>query len=166
MPQLDLAWFPGQMFWFALTFAAMFLAVRFMIVPRLASVMAERERIVGEDLSTARRLKEEAEVAHKAYEASLAAARAEAAELMASASRDMETAARKRQAAQAARMEEVVAAAQAELAGQEAAMRRSMRADVVRLTTAAVRRLSRDPVDAGRISQAVDEAFAAGGSHA
>jgi F-type H+-transporting ATPase subunit b len=78
MPQLDISAWPPQLFWLAITFALLYFVVSKFIIPRTGGVIELRKSIIESDLAAATRNKSESEAALKAYEASLADARAKA----------------------------------------------------------------------------------------
>jgi F-type H+-transporting ATPase subunit b len=78
MPQLDFATFPSQLFWLAVTFAALYVVVVRLVIPRTGGVIARRKATVEGDLAQAQTLKLETDQAIAAYEAALAEARARA----------------------------------------------------------------------------------------
>jgi F-type H+-transporting ATPase subunit b len=83
MPQLDLSTWPPQLIWLAITFGALYYVMSTLVIPKLGGVIEQRKSNVEGDLAAAQRLKQETDEAVKAYEASLAKARAEAQAVMA-----------------------------------------------------------------------------------
>ena len=78
MPQLDLATFPPQLIWLAITFIALYLVMRAVGLPRVGEVIAARRARIDGDLEKAQQLKNETEAVITAYEKALAEARAQA----------------------------------------------------------------------------------------
>lgn len=78
MPQLDLATFPGQLLWLAVTFTVLFAVMAWLAMPRIGGVLEERQRRIDENLERATALKAEADAALAAYEKLLTTARTEA----------------------------------------------------------------------------------------
>lgn len=78
MPQLDFATFPNQIFWLVLTLVAIYLILSRVALPRIASVLAERQGTLTNDLAAAEDLKRKAVEAEAAYNKALADARTEA----------------------------------------------------------------------------------------
>ena len=92
--------YPSQLVWLTISFALLYVLMAKVALPRIGSILAERSRVIGDDLAAAERLKERSNAAHAAYEKALADARARAQGL---AERDAGAAgARGRGAAQAA----------------------------------------------------------------
>jgi F-type H+-transporting ATPase subunit b len=78
-PPFDSTTFVPQLFWLAIAFTILFVALERLVLPRIASVLRARAQKVAGDLNTAERLRKEAEAALKAYEKAIAEARARAA---------------------------------------------------------------------------------------
>ncbi len=78
LPQLDIATFPPQLIWLALTFIVLYLMMARGVLPRISKVLEERQHKIDDNLKKAETLKEEAEAAAAAYEKALSEARAEA----------------------------------------------------------------------------------------
>ena len=77
-PPLDSSTFPSQLFWLAIFFAALYVLMSRLVLPKLAAIIASRKGQIDGDLARAQALKDETEAALKAYEKSLADARANA----------------------------------------------------------------------------------------
>ena len=91
MPQLDTATFAPQLVWLAITFIGLYLILARSVLPRIASVLEERQKKIDDNLKKAEALKVEAEAARAAYEEALEEGRlaahrrlSEAGELLAS----------------------------------------------------------------------------------
>lgn len=78
MPQLCVDWMPNQIVWLLITLLVIFFILSRIALPRIASVLAERQGTITNDLSAAEELKRQARDAEAAYEKALADARAEA----------------------------------------------------------------------------------------
>ncbi|MEM0935873.1 MAG: F0F1 ATP synthase subunit B' [Pseudomonadota bacterium] len=78
MPQLCIDWFPNQIFWLVVTLGAIYLILTRVALPRIASVLAERNGTITNDIAAAEELKLKAAEAEKAYQKALADAKAEA----------------------------------------------------------------------------------------
>lgn len=90
MPQLDITTWPNQIFWLAVTLVAIYLILTRIAVPRISAVLAERRGTITNDLAAAEELKQKAVEAEKAYNDALAAARAQAAKIVAKARADIQ----------------------------------------------------------------------------
>jgi F-type H+-transporting ATPase subunit b len=78
MPQLCFDWFPNQIFWLIVALGAIYLILTRVALPRIASVLAERNGTITNDIAAAEELKLKAAEAETAYQKALAEARAEA----------------------------------------------------------------------------------------
>lgn len=70
--------YPSQLVWLTISFALLYVLMAKVALPRIGSILAERSRVIGDDLAAAERLKEQSNAAHAAYEKALADARARA----------------------------------------------------------------------------------------
>jgi len=78
MPQLDVATFPSQLFWLAVTFIILYILMSRVGLPRLTAAIDARRQRREDDLARAARLKTEAEAANAAFQRTMAEARAQA----------------------------------------------------------------------------------------
>ncbi|MCA0847022.1 F0F1 ATP synthase subunit B' [Salipiger thiooxidans] len=78
MPQLCADWIPNQVFWLVITLMVIFFVLSRIALPRIASVLAERQGTITNDIAAAEEFKRQATEAEKAYDKALADARAEA----------------------------------------------------------------------------------------
>ncbi|MBN9308578.1 F0F1 ATP synthase subunit B [Devosia sp.] len=74
-PPFDPASFGSQLLWLALCFAALYLLMSRVALPRIGSIIETRRTRIEGDLKEAERLRQETEKAAAAYEAALAEAR-------------------------------------------------------------------------------------------
>lgn len=74
-PPFDPASFGSQLLWLAITFAALYLLMSRVALPRIGSILETRRTRIEGDLKEAERLRQETEKAAAAYEAALAEAR-------------------------------------------------------------------------------------------
>lgn len=81
MPQLDFATFPNQIFWLAVTLVVIYLVLTKVALPRIATVLSDRQGTITGDIAAAEELKAKAHEAEEAYLKALADARAEAARI-------------------------------------------------------------------------------------
>lgn len=91
MPQLDFSTFPNQIFWLLVTLVVLYFVVTRVALPRIASVLAERQGTITNDIAAAEELKLKAQEAEQAYEKALAEARAEAQRIVAEAKAEIQT---------------------------------------------------------------------------
>jgi F-type H+-transporting ATPase subunit b len=78
LPQLDTSTYEPQLVWLAITFIALYFVLSRIALPRIASVLDERERQMESDIERAEKLKAEAEEVLAAYERTMADARIKA----------------------------------------------------------------------------------------
>ena len=76
MPQLDFSTFPNQIFWLVVTLVVIYLVLSKVALPRIASVLAERQGTITNDIAAAEDLKAKAAEAEEAYNKAIADARA------------------------------------------------------------------------------------------
>jgi F-type H+-transporting ATPase subunit b len=81
IPQLAFETFPNQIFWLVVTLVAIYFILTRIALPRIASVLAERQGTLTNDLAAAEDLKRQAVEAEAAYNKALAEARAEASKI-------------------------------------------------------------------------------------
>jgi len=77
-PPLDPSTVSPQLVWLALTFVALYMLLKRIVIPRIGGVIEERRDRIQRDIDGAERLKGEVDAAVKTYEKSLADARANA----------------------------------------------------------------------------------------
>ena len=83
LPQLDVHSFSSQLFWLATFFVIVYVFMRNVGVPRVAAIIEQRRKQIGDDVSEAERLRLAAEEARKTYEATMAEAHGKARKLIA-----------------------------------------------------------------------------------
>jgi F-type H+-transporting ATPase subunit b len=77
-PPFDKQTFPSQLLWLTVTFVALYLLMAKVALPRIGSILEDRQQRISGDLAEAQRLKGESEAAVAAYEKALAQARGRA----------------------------------------------------------------------------------------
>ena len=82
LPQLDLTWFPSQIFWLGIAFTILYIAFANKIVPAISANLETREQTIQNDLDSAEKLTQEATDFQKSYEESLQNARMESTAMM------------------------------------------------------------------------------------
>jgi len=78
MPQIDFSSFPNQIFWLVVTLVIIYLVLTRVALPRIESILSERQGTITNDLAAAEDLKAKALEAEEIYNKALADARAEA----------------------------------------------------------------------------------------
>ena len=83
MPQLEqIDTFLSQIFWLVVTFGFLYIVLWKAALPRVSTILLERQERIDEDLRKAEELKKEADEALAAYEKTIAYARSEAPALL------------------------------------------------------------------------------------
>ncbi len=91
MPQLDFSTFPNQMFWLMVTLVVIYFILSRVVLPRVDSVLSERQGTITNDISAAEELKLKAQEAEEAYSKALADARTEAQKIAAEAKAEIQS---------------------------------------------------------------------------
>lgn len=77
-PPFDPTYFSSQLFWLAISFIALYVALDRFILPKIKTTIEDRRDRIADDLDTAAQAKAEADAAGRAYEKALADARGKA----------------------------------------------------------------------------------------
>jgi F-type H+-transporting ATPase subunit b len=77
MPQLDISTFPNQIFWLLITLVVIYFILSRVVLPRVDSVLSERQATITHDIAAADDLKQKALEAEDAYNKALLDARVE-----------------------------------------------------------------------------------------
>ena len=83
MPQLDFSTWGNRIVWLVITLVVIYLILSRVALPRIASVLAERQGTITNDIAAAEDLKAKAQEAEAAYDKALIDARAEAGRIVA-----------------------------------------------------------------------------------
>jgi len=160
MPQFEPTWFASQIFWLVVIFFVLYRLISRQVIPKVASVLADRESRIQGDLDLAQTRRDELEAMRAAYEADLAKARA--------AAQDELRAAQARMAEKQASALEVVSkeiaaqatAAEQRIIAEKSAAMADLRSVAVEVASAAAGRLG-STVDQARVEAAVDASMGA-----
>ncbi|PHQ94020.1 MAG: ATP F0F1 synthase subunit B' [Marinosulfonomonas sp.] len=90
MPQIDFTSFPNQIFWLVITLVVIYFVLSRVALPRIESVLAERQGVITNDIAAAEELKLKAIEAEEIYNKALADARAEAGRIVAEAKSEIQ----------------------------------------------------------------------------
>jgi F-type H+-transporting ATPase subunit b len=126
----------------------------------LAEALDKRGELIAAELGQASRLKAEAEQAVAIYARKANEAKAEAAAIIAQAEAEAKTIAREAEAALEASIVRRTEAAKAKIAQAEAKAIDEVRAEAVRVATAAAERLIREAMDANKGAALIDQSIA------
>ncbi|MDY6961657.1 MAG: F0F1 ATP synthase subunit B [Pseudomonadota bacterium] len=77
-PPFDPATFPSQLLWLAITFAALYLLMSKVALPRIGGILENRKALIDADLAAADASRQKTDAAIAAYETALAEAKAKA----------------------------------------------------------------------------------------
>lgn len=138
-PPFDAATFASQLFWFALTFVALYLVLWLVVLPQITAVLAKRAGTIASDLDQAAQKSAAAEAARSNMEKAVAKARADARAMIDAARADVTAKLNAEQEAAEKRLVERISTAEARV---NAARERAL-ADVPALAEA----LARDIAD-------------------
>src|SRR5579864_1040682 len=83
LPQLDVTWYPAQLFWLVVTFGLLFLFFWRVTLPMIEGVLRERRNRIEGDLGVAEKMRQQAAEALAGYEAEMAGARSRAQQILA-----------------------------------------------------------------------------------
>ncbi|MGQ0559049.1 MAG: F0F1 ATP synthase subunit B family protein [Sphingosinicella sp.] len=152
----------SQLFWLLLTLAIIYFGVGRAMVPRIQSVMADRDKRIADDLAAAEAARGQADEAEEAWRARIDAGRAQALKLTAEAKQASALATEKKVAAADEKLRGKLEAAEAKLRkARDAAL-----ADIEKVAAEAARqmaaRLAGIEVAKAEASKAVKEAMADG----
>ena len=90
MPQLDFSTWGNQIFWLIVTLVVIYMVLSRVALPRIASILAERQGTITNDIAAAEDLKAKAQAAEAAYEKALVDARTEAHRIVAEAKAEIQ----------------------------------------------------------------------------
>jgi F-type H+-transporting ATPase subunit b len=159
MPQLNPEFFATQVFWLVVTFAALYLLMSTIALPRIGMVLDERQRRIDENLTKAAALKAEADAAVKAYEKALADAKAQAATMLKQTTERLGKEAEERNRDLGHRLAEQIKAGEGRIAEAKAQAMASVREVAIDVATSTITRLIGGQVNAAELDGAIAEAL-------
>ncbi len=159
MPQLNFADFAPQLFWLAVTFILLYLAMARLALPRVARVLDERERKLEDDLARAEKLKAEADETLAAYNKALTDARGQAQAELHRAAEAIAAENAKREAALSTALAERTRTAEQGIAAAKQAALADIRTVATDSAAAMVTKLIGAPLPADQVRTAVDAAL-------
>ncbi len=161
MPQLDITTFPSQILWLVITFAALFIVMWKVAVPRIAAVLESRQRRIEDNLDKATELKRDAEAAIEAYEKAIAEARADAQSMINETAQSIAADVAKQEAELAKKLTARITESEAAIATAKTAAVASIRDMAQDVAVSAVEKLVGDAPDTSAVGQAIDSAMKA-----
>lgn len=117
-PPFDVTLFASQLFWFALTFGALYLILSRVVLPQIAAVLAKRAGTIKSDLDEAAQKSAAAEQARVDMEKAVAKARADARAMVDAARADVTAKLTAEQGAAEERLAKKIAEAEAKVDGE------------------------------------------------
>lgn len=156
MPQLDLATYPPQLIWLAITFVVLYLLMAKLGLPRISRALAARRERIDGDLEKAQQMKAEAEAVIAAYERALAEARQQAQQTLKETTDRLGAESAERQRKLAETLAAETGAAERRIAEAKNAALANIREVAVDVARAAAAKLAGGEIDAGRAAAAVD----------
>jgi F-type H+-transporting ATPase subunit b len=159
MPQLNPAFFPTQLFWLAVCFTVFFLLMWRLALPRVATIMQQRQERIAGDLDRAAQLKRDAEEVVAAYEASLAEARAKAQALYRETSDAIAAVAAKQQAEAGQAITARIAEAEKRIGAARSEAMAQLKTVAGEVAAAAVAKVAGVTPDQSRLAGAIDSAI-------
>ena len=158
MPQLIVTDFAPQIVWLVLTFAALYLIMAKVALPRIAVVLEERQDRIADDLEQAETYRNDAEAALKAYEAALAEARAGAHEIAQAMRDELAAEAARRKAEVEAELAKQLAAAEGDIRAMREAALANVEVVATEAAAAATARLLGVEIDEAAVAAAIKKA--------
>jgi len=161
MPQFDLATFPSQIIWLALTFVVLYIVMARVALPRIGDVLSERQEKIDDSLTEAEELRAQAQSDAEAYDKALAGAREQSRAAIQEAVRATSQEASTKQEALGQRLAQQLKTAEAEIERAKEAARGSLRDAAVGVAQAATQRLIGITPSEQQTTAAVDKALQA-----
>ncbi|WP_207486013.1 F0F1 ATP synthase subunit B family protein [Arenibaculum pallidiluteum] len=155
LPQLDPSTFPPQLVWLAISFAALYLLMSKVALPKVGEIVEQRQDRITSDLEKAQSMRDEAGSVISSYEKAIADARAQAQAAMAKASTEISQSQSARQSAFAADAAVKAKAAEERIAAARDQAVTNVRSVAVEVVQAAAERVAGVRVDASEADAAV-----------
>jgi len=160
MPQLEqIHTFLSQIFWLVVTFGLLYVVLWKAALPRMSTILLERQERIDEDIRKAETFKQEADEAMAVYEKAVADARSEAQAMIRAASDKLAADAAARQEALAAKIKQDTAEAEERIGKARAKAVENIHTVAVQVAQAATSRLIGADVPADEAKAAVDAAL-------
>lgn len=159
MPQFDPSVWSPQLFWLVITFVVLYLLMSRIALPRVSSILEDREFRISDSLRRAESLKQDAEAAVASYEKLMADARAKAQDQVHTVRERAARDAAERHAVLSDRLSAEIAAAETRIAQARDQAVGELRGLAVEVAGAAVERLVGETMDPSTVGKAVDGAM-------
>jgi F-type H+-transporting ATPase subunit b len=159
MPQLDIATFPPQLVWLAISFIVLYVIMARVGLPQVGGIITARRTRIDGDLERASQMKAEAEAVIAAYERALAEARQQAQQTMKETTDRLNAEAAERQRKVAEKLAAETAAAERRIAEAKRAALGNVREIAIEVARSAAAKLTEEQIDAARAGAAVEAAM-------
>lgn len=156
MPQLDVTTFAPQLVWLAITFAAMFLIMWKIAVPKISDALETRQMRLEDNLKKAEDLQREAEATLASYEKALADARAQAHGDIQQIQQQLQEAAAKEEAELSEKLEARISESEKAIAAEVEKAMESVRDVAIDVAADAIEKLTGEAPASGKVESAVD----------
>jgi F-type H+-transporting ATPase subunit b len=161
MPQFNIATFPPQVIWLAITFVVLYILMARVALPRIGNVLSERQEKIDDNLEAAEQLRTQAKADADAYTSELTKAREAARAAIAEATQEVSSDAAAKAEALGQRLAAQIKSAEAEIEKAKASARTSIRDAAIGVAQAATQRLIGTAPAEPTTAAAVDSALQA-----
>ena len=161
MPQFNIATFPPQIIWLAITFVVLYLLMARVALPRIGNVLSERQEKIDDNLESAEQLRAQAKADADAYTSELAKAREAARAAIAQATQEVSADSAAKHDALGQRLTAQIKAAEAEIEKAKTNARASIREAAIGVAQTATQRLIGSAPADQATAAAVDRALQA-----
>jgi F-type H+-transporting ATPase subunit b len=141
MPQFNIATFPPQIIWLAITFVVLYILMARVALPRIGNVLSERQEKIDDNLEAAEQLRAQAKADADAYTSELAKARESARAAIAAATQEVSADSAAKAEALGQRLTAQIKSAEAEIEKAKTNARTSIRDAAIGVAQAATQRL-------------------------
>jgi len=121
MPQLDISAFSPQIIWLVITFALLYVIMAKVALPRIGSILEQRQARIDDNLDAAQNLRNESKTDAEAYDKSLAEAREQARNTIYEATQEMSNESARRHEDLGSKLSEEIKAAEERISAAKAA---------------------------------------------
>jgi len=161
MPQFNIATFPPQIIWLAITFVVLYILMARVALPKIGSVLSERQDKIDTNLEAAEELRAQAAADSETYAKELAKAREQARASIQATVQEVSSDAAAKQEALGQRLTSQIKAAEAEIEKAKANARVGIREAAIGVAQSATQRLIGTAPAETATAAAVDRALQA-----
>lgn len=156
MPQFDPSSYSMQLFWLAVIFIALYVTMAMVALPRIGSVLEERQRRIDDNLAKAAQLKADADAAVALYEQALAQSRAQATQLLKDNADKLAREAEARQKALSDKLEERIKEGEARISQEKTQALSQIKSVAIEAAQLAASKLTGISMDEAKVAGAVE----------